>query len=67
MGEQVFNPFFTTKDVGKGSGQGLAIAQDIVVGKHGGELFFQTEEGEGTTFVMRLPLDNESPDEGAPG
>jgi PAS domain S-box-containing protein len=54
--EHVFNPFFTTKDVGSGTGQGLAIAQDIVVGKHQGELFFKTEEGSGTTFVMRLPL-----------
>lgn len=63
----VFNPFFTTKDVGKGSGQGLAIAQDIVVGKHGGELFFETEQGKGTAFVMRLPLVNEPSDEGEPG
>jgi signal transduction histidine kinase len=52
----VFNPFFTTKDVGRGTGQGLAIAQDIVVGKHQGELFFETEQGVGTTFVIRLPL-----------
>ncbi|MCU7917845.1 MAG: DUF3365 domain-containing protein [Candidatus Thiodiazotropha sp. (ex Epidulcina cf. delphinae)] len=52
----VFNPFFTTKDVGKGTGQGLAIAQDIVMGKHCGELFFETEEGVGTTFVLRLPV-----------
>jgi PAS domain S-box-containing protein len=54
--DSVFNPFFTTKDVGEGTGQGLAIAQDIVVGKHRGELFFETEEGRGTTFVMRLPV-----------
>jgi two-component system, NtrC family, sensor kinase len=54
--DSVFNPFFTTKDVGKGTGQGLAIAQDIVVAKHRGELFFETEEGRGTTFIMRLPL-----------
>jgi PAS domain S-box-containing protein len=54
--ESVFNPFFTTKDVGQGTGQGLAIAQDIVVGKHKGELFFETEVGQGTTFVLRLPL-----------
>jgi PAS domain S-box-containing protein len=54
--DHVFNPFFTTKDVGHGTGQGLAIAQDIVVIKHQGELFFETEEGEGTRFVMRLPL-----------
>lgn len=54
--DHVFNPFFTTKDVGRGTGQGLAIAQDIVVGKHQGELYFETEEGVGTTFIMRLPL-----------
>lgn len=54
--EHVFNPFFTTKDIGSGTGQGLAIAQDIVVVKHQGELFFETEEGKGTRFVMRLPL-----------
>ncbi len=54
--ESVFNPFFTTKDVGKGTGQGLAIAQDIVVGKHQGQLFFETEMGQGTTFIMRLPI-----------
>jgi PAS domain S-box-containing protein len=53
--KSVFNPFFTTKDVGEGTGQGLAIAQDIVVGKHHGELFFETEEDRGSTFVMRLP------------
>ncbi|MEW8585417.1 MAG: HAMP domain-containing sensor histidine kinase, partial [Candidatus Thiodiazotropha sp.] len=52
----VFNPFFTTKEVGSGTGQGLAIAQDIVVVKHQGELYFETEEGSGTTFVMRLPV-----------
>lgn len=58
--DSVFNPFFTTKDVGRGTGQGLAIAQDIVMGKHQGELFFETEEGSGTTFVMRLPLHRNS-------
>ncbi len=54
--ESIFNPFFTTKEVGRGTGQGLAIAQDIVAGKHRGQLFFETEEGVGTTFVIRLPL-----------
>ncbi|MCU7842392.1 MAG: DUF3365 domain-containing protein [Candidatus Thiodiazotropha sp. (ex Monitilora ramsayi)] len=54
--DSIFNPFFTTKDVGKGTGQGLAIAQDIVAVKHQGELFFETEEGVGTTFIIRLPL-----------
>ncbi|MCU7838407.1 MAG: HAMP domain-containing histidine kinase [Candidatus Thiodiazotropha sp. (ex Troendleina suluensis)] len=55
--EYVFNPFFTTKDVGSGTGHGLAIAQDIVVSKHHGELFFETEEGVGTTFTIRIPLE----------
>ncbi|MEW8626182.1 MAG: ATP-binding protein [Candidatus Thiodiazotropha sp.] len=54
--EYVFNPFFTTKDVGRGTGQGLAIAQDIIVGKHQGELLFETEQGVGTTFIIRLPV-----------
>jgi PAS domain S-box-containing protein len=58
--EYVFNPFFTTKNVGSGTGQGLAIAQDIVVSKHQGEIFFETQEGVGTTFVIRLPLSDQA-------
>jgi len=58
----VFNPFFTTKEVGRGTGQGLAIAQDIVAVKHRGRLFFETEAERGTTFVMRLPLRPEPAD-----
>ncbi|MFA6109272.1 MAG: PAS domain S-box protein, partial [Candidatus Latescibacterota bacterium] len=53
----VFDLFFTTKEVGKGTGQGLAMAHDVVVTKHRGELFFESEEGVGTTFVLRLPVD----------
>lgn len=66
--DKVFDPFFTTKEVGKGTGQGLAIAYDIVVKKHGGQITFDTEEGRGTTFHIRLPDRTESPDEhkGAP-
>jgi signal transduction histidine kinase len=52
---RIFDPFFTTKEVGKGSGQGLAISRSIVVDKHQGEIFFETETGQGTTFVIRLP------------
>lgn len=55
--ERVFDPFFTTKEVGKGTGQGLAIARSIVVDKHGGDLNFETQEGQGTTFIIRLPAD----------
>lgn len=54
--ENVFDPFFTTKDVGKGTGQGLTIAYDVVTTKHGGTLAFDTTEGKGTTFTVRLPL-----------
>jgi len=53
---KVFDPFFTTKAVGKGTGQGLSIAYSTVVGKHKGRIFFETETGGGTTFVVRLPI-----------
>ncbi|TVM15171.1 hypothetical protein DPQ33_15870 [Oceanidesulfovibrio indonesiensis] len=52
---RLFDPFFTTKRVGKGTGQGLAISYSVVVDKHGGEIFFDTVEGEGTTFHIRIP------------
>ncbi len=52
---KIFDPFFTTKAIGKGTGQGLAIAHDIIVNKHNGTISFETIEGEGTTFIIRLP------------
>jgi two-component system, NtrC family, sensor kinase len=55
--EKIFDPFFTTKSVGKGTGQGLAIAHDVIIRKHGGTLTFDSEQGQGTVFVIRLPLD----------
>jgi len=54
--EHVFDHFFTTKDVGKGTGQGLTIAHSIVVEKHGGTIAFETAVGRGTTFIVRLPI-----------
>jgi PAS domain S-box-containing protein len=54
--DRIFDPFFSTKDVGKGSGQGLAIARKIIVEKHEGSLDFETEEGKGTTFIICLPI-----------
>jgi len=57
---RIFDPFFTTKPVGKGSGQGLTIAHGIVVEKHHGTLSFETQPGQGTTFVITLPLEKES-------
>ncbi|MEJ5330704.1 MAG: PAS domain S-box protein [Desulfobaccales bacterium] len=52
---RIFDPFFTTKEVGKGTGQGLAIAHAVVVEKHQGNITFETEVGQGTTFIIRLP------------
>jgi signal transduction histidine kinase len=54
--DRVFELFFTTKKVGQGTGQGLAIAYAIVVEKHGGTIHFETEMGQGTTFIVRLPI-----------
>ena len=52
---RIFDPFFTTKEVGKGSGQGLAICHDIIFNKHGGKIYFETEAGAGTRFIVELP------------
>ncbi len=54
---RIYDPFFTTKGVGKGTGQGLSIARFIVVEKHGGSLLFETKEGEGTVFIIRFFMD----------
>ncbi len=56
---RVFDLFFTTKKVGHGTGQGLAIVHNIVVDQHGGTIDFMTKEGEGTTFIIRLPIDGQ--------
>ena len=56
--DRIFDPFFTTKEVGRGTGQGLSISHAVVVEKHGGKLEFETEVGRGTTFVIRIPIEN---------
>lgn len=56
---KVFDHFFTTKEVGKGTGQGLTIAHSIIVEKHDGTINFETEVGKGTTFIVRLPMAND--------
>ena len=53
---RVFDPFFTTKEVGVGTGQGLHLVHGFIVIHHKGSLSFETETGEGTTFVIHLPL-----------
>jgi signal transduction histidine kinase len=53
--DKIFNPFFTTKPTGQGTGLGLSISHDIVVQQHGGQLEVETEPGEFTEFIVRLP------------
>jgi signal transduction histidine kinase len=54
--QKIYDPFFTTKEVGRGSGQGLAIARSIIVDGHGGQIECESKVGEGTTFYVRLPI-----------
>jgi len=53
--DKIFQPFFTTKPTGSGTGLGLSISYDIVRA-HGGGLTVNSREGEGTEFVVRLPI-----------
>ncbi|HEX4876175.1 MAG TPA: ATP-binding protein [Chitinophagaceae bacterium] len=54
--EKIFQPFFTTKPTGQGTGLGLSLSYDIVTKGHGGELKVETNEGEGTEFIVILPV-----------
>jgi two-component system NtrC family sensor kinase len=55
---KIFQPFFTTKPSGEGTGLGLSLAHDIVTQGHGGTLSVDSREGEFTEFVLRLPFRN---------
>jgi two-component system, NtrC family, sensor kinase len=60
--ERIFEPFFTTKEPGKGTGQGLSIAHRIIVQNHQGQLGVDSFPGQGTTFIIKLPVgDGEVP------
>ena len=56
--QRIFEPFYTTKDVGKGTGLGLNMAYNIVVKKHGGDILVDSAEGVGTTFTVKIPISN---------
>ncbi|MBP8115014.1 MAG: hypothetical protein KAY50_06635 [Chitinophagaceae bacterium] len=53
--DKIFQPFFTTKPTGQGTGLGLSLSYDIVKA-HGGELKVETKEGEGSEFIIQLPV-----------
>ena len=53
--EKIFNPFFTTKPAGEGTGLGLSMSHDIVVKQHGGRIDVDTEPGIFTEFIITLP------------
>ena len=54
--DKIFQPFFTTKPTGQGTGLGLSLAYDIVTKGHGGSLAVESTPGDGTSFVIQLPI-----------
>lgn len=63
---RIFDPFFTTKEVGRGTGQGLTLVHSIIVDRHGGTVDLTSKEGEGTTFILRLPVQGKKQKEPLP-
>ena len=57
--DKIFQPFFTTKPAGQGTGLGLSLSYDIITKGHGGELKVETRDGEGSVFIISLPVNNE--------
>ena len=53
--DKIFQPFFTTKPTGEGTGLGLSLSYDIIKA-HGGEIKVETREGEGSSFIILLPV-----------
>ena len=53
--EKIFQPFFTTKPTGQGTGLGLSLSYDIIKA-HGGEIKVKSNEGEGSEFIIQLPI-----------
>jgi two-component system, NtrC family, sensor kinase len=57
---KIFQPFFTTKPTGEGTGLGLSLAYDIITKGHGGTIECESKEREGTTFVVKLPIGSDT-------
>jgi signal transduction histidine kinase len=55
VAEKIFQPFFTTKPTGQGTGLGLSLSYDIIKA-HGGEIKMETKENEGAEFIIQLPV-----------
>ncbi|MEB3294083.1 MAG: ATP-binding protein [Synechococcales bacterium] len=56
MQKRIFDPFFTTKPVGQGTGMGLSVSYQIVTAKHGGKLNCISKLGQGSQFIIHLPI-----------
>jgi len=54
--DKIFQPFFTTKPTGEGTGLGLSLSYDIITKGHGGEIKLESKKGEGTRFIITLPI-----------
>lgn len=55
----IFNPFFTTKAIGKGTGMGLSISYDTIVNRHNGEILVESSQGCGAVFTVKLPIQHD--------
>ena len=58
IADKIFQPFFTTKPSGEGTGLGLSLAYDIVTKGHGGQLLVDSKKGEGSVFTIKIPMNN---------
>ena len=54
--QQLFNPFFTTKPVGQGTGLGLSVSYQVITEQHGGEFHCISAPGQGAEFIIKLPV-----------
>ncbi|MBD2511621.1 sensor histidine kinase [Nostoc muscorum FACHB-395] len=59
---RIFDPFFTTKPVGKGTGMGMAISYQIITEKHGGKLLCFSSLGQGSNFIIQVPIRQKAPE-----